>query len=84
MEVRDQFQASAALPPRKDQRYTLDRRLDGLQNCSGGCEKEVNLLALPEIDSQFLRRPALSLVSVLIELPRLSQTKGSASIPKSA
>jgi hypothetical protein len=38
--------APAALFPAKDPRYSLDKRLDSLQNRSGHCGEEKNLLRL--------------------------------------
>jgi hypothetical protein len=42
MEVSDQLQALAALPPGKHSRYPFDRRLGGLQFWSERCGKEKN------------------------------------------
>jgi hypothetical protein len=43
MEVSGQLHAPAALPPGKDPRYTLDRRLGGPQSRSGCCGEEKHL-----------------------------------------
>jgi hypothetical protein len=43
MEVSGQLHAPAALPPGKEPRYALDRRLDGPQSRSGRCGEEKNL-----------------------------------------
>jgi hypothetical protein len=43
LEVSDQFHASAALPPEKDPRYSLNSGLDGPQNRAGRRGEEKNL-----------------------------------------
>jgi hypothetical protein len=42
MEVRSQIHAPAALPPGKQRRYPLDRRLGGPQSCSVRGGEEAN------------------------------------------
>jgi hypothetical protein len=46
----DQHHALAALPPRKEPQYPLDRRLDGPQSRSGHCEVEAIFLPLSGIE----------------------------------
>jgi hypothetical protein len=49
MEVSGQLHTLANLPPGKEPRYPLDRRLGGPQSRFGRCGEE-NILALPEIE----------------------------------
>jgi len=58
----------AVLPPCKEPRHPLNRRLGGPQGRSGRFGEEYDLLLLPELEP---RCPAFSLVTVLTELPRL-------------
>jgi hypothetical protein len=63
MELSGQIHAPAALPPGKDPRYALDRRLGGTQNRSGrGEEKYPQLLRglEPPIIQPVARRYTLS------------------------
>jgi hypothetical protein len=50
MEVNGLFQVPAALPPGKEPRQPLDRRLDGPQRRSGHFGEEKNPLPLPGIE----------------------------------
>jgi hypothetical protein len=50
MEVSGQLHASAALPPGKEPRYPLDKRLGGLQTHSGHGGEEKNSQSLPGIE----------------------------------
>jgi hypothetical protein len=59
-----QFQASATLPPGKQPRYPLDRKLGGLQSRFRHYEEEINPLSLSGIEPRFLDRPACSLVAL--------------------
>jgi hypothetical protein len=68
MEVCGQLHAHAALPPGKDPRYPLYRRLGGPQSRSGRYEKEKNRLPLPEIELRLLGRLIRSLVAIPTEL----------------
>jgi hypothetical protein len=49
MEVSDQLHSPAALPPKKEPFYPLDRRLGGLQNRSGRGGEEKNSQLSPGI-----------------------------------
>jgi hypothetical protein len=69
MEVSDQLHAPAALPPGKESRYLLDRRLGGPQSRPGGGGQEKRNSA-PVGDSNH-GRPAHSLVTILAELSGL-------------
>jgi hypothetical protein len=53
-----QYHAAAALPPRKEPRYPLDRKLRRPQSRSGRCGEKKNLLPLPGIEP---RQSSLSL-----------------------
>jgi hypothetical protein len=48
MEVSCQFHAPAALPPWKEPRYPLDRRLGGLQSRSGRGGEGKNIAHVPK------------------------------------
>jgi len=61
MEVRVQFHSPSELPPDKEPRYSLHRRLNGSQNRSGRDGKELE---------SNRGRPARSLVTVLTEVPQ--------------
>jgi hypothetical protein len=50
MEVSGQLHTSAALPPRKEPQYPLDRRLWGPQSQYGCFRVDRNLLSLPGIE----------------------------------
>ena len=63
MEVSGQLNAPAALPPGKDPRYPLNRRLAGLQNQFGHFEEEKNLVSLRAFEPS--DRPALGLMAIL-------------------
>jgi hypothetical protein len=51
MEVGGQFHAPAALPPGKEPRYPLDRRLGGPQSRSGRGGEEKNSQSPPGIET---------------------------------
>jgi hypothetical protein len=53
MEVNGQLHATATLHPRKETRYLLDRRLDGLQNRSGHGGEEKN--SLPGLEPSIIQ-----------------------------
>jgi hypothetical protein len=50
MEVSGKLQAPAALPPEKEPRYLLDRRLGGPQSQSGREGEEKKFLHVPGIE----------------------------------
>jgi len=50
---------------------SLQRRLSGFHSLSGSLGKETIFLPLPRVESQFFGSPNCSLVSILIELPRV-------------
>jgi hypothetical protein len=50
MEVSGQLHAPAGLPPGKDPRYPLDRRLGGPQSRSGRGGEEIDFQPPPEIE----------------------------------
>jgi hypothetical protein len=60
MEVSGQIHAPAALPPGKQLRYPLDRRLGGPQSQSGPYGEEKNRLLLQGIEPWLIGRPALT------------------------
>jgi hypothetical protein len=66
MEVGGQLRAPATLPPGKESRHTMDRRLGGHHSRSGRGGKEKQHSRESNSD-----RPARSLVTVLAELSRL-------------
>jgi hypothetical protein len=53
MEVSGQLHAPAALPPGKEPRYPLDRRLGGPKSCSGRGGEEKNSQPLLEIYNRY-------------------------------
>jgi hypothetical protein len=60
MEVSGQLHAPAALPPRKEPGYPLDRRLGGPQSRSGRGVKEKNSTPPPRIEPPNPDRPTRS------------------------
>jgi len=67
MEVSGQLHAPAALHPENNSRYSLNRRMVGLQSRSGYGDEERN--PCPYLESN-PGRPGRSLVTILTELPR--------------
>jgi hypothetical protein len=63
MEVSSQLRALAALSPRKEPRYPLDRRLGGPQSRCGHCGEKKNLMSLPGIKPQFFDHPGTGIYS---------------------
>jgi hypothetical protein len=51
--------------------YSLHRKLSGFQSLSGSLGRETMFLPLPGFESQFFGLPSCSVVSILIELPRV-------------
>jgi hypothetical protein len=51
--------------------YSLHRRLCGFQSLSGSLGQETIFLSLPGVESQLFVAPSCSLVSIMIELPRV-------------
>ena len=50
MEANGSLHASAAVPPEKEPRYPLNRRLGGPHSRTGFGEKDKNVLSLPSIE----------------------------------
>jgi hypothetical protein len=65
-----QFHAPAALPPGKEHRYALNRRMGGPQIAFGSCGEKISLAGIGSPD-----RPARSLVPTPTELSRFSGYK---------
>jgi hypothetical protein len=59
-----QFPAPAALPPKKDSQYPLNRRLGRPHSWSGCSTEEKTLFFLLAIEPQFLGCPVCSLVTI--------------------
>jgi hypothetical protein len=71
MGVSGQIHATASLPPWKEPRYPLDRKLGGPQSRSGHGGGEKNSQPPPGIEPQNPDRPASSLVAISTEITRL-------------
>jgi hypothetical protein len=69
MDVSGQLHVPAALPPGKEPRYPLDRRLGGLQSRSGRGGEEKNSQPLPGLDPPIIQLVAQRYTA---ELSRLS------------
>jgi hypothetical protein len=68
MEVSGQFHALAALPPEKEPRYLLDRRLCRPQSRSGRGDEEKIFQPPTRIEPRTSDRPARSSVTIPTEL----------------
>jgi hypothetical protein len=71
MEVSGQLQVPAALSPKKNHWYPLDRRFGGVQSRSGRGGEEKNSQPPPGIELLNPDRPARSLVTIPTKLSRL-------------
>jgi hypothetical protein len=67
-----EFMKQETCPASLRKRTFKKRKLNQSQNRSGCPGEERNVLPLPGIESRFLGRQAHSLVTILIELPRLT------------
>jgi hypothetical protein len=71
MEVSGQFHASAALPPGKESRYPMERRLGAFQSRSKFDGEEKNSKPPPGIEPSNPNQPAHILVTIPTELSLL-------------
>jgi hypothetical protein len=69
MEVSGQLHAPAALPPGKQPRYTLDRKLGGPQGRSGSGGEEKNSQPLPGLETPDHPARSLELYRWAMQIP---------------